>query len=80
MMKAARVKAPSAKTVSAKGRTNAHSGTQSGARSAEAVAARRSSKGASTAKAVTAARSSSNATSNRTAATAAGTPHAATLG
>jgi len=79
-MKTARVKTPSAKTVSAKRRTCADSGMQPGAHSAEGVAARSASNGAPNGNAVTAARSSSNGASNRAAATATGTAHAATLG
>src|ERR1700732_2208139 len=70
--KTARVKAPSAKTVSTEGKTR----TQSGVHSAEGVAARSSSNGPSNANTVTAARRASN----RTAATATGTPHPTTLG
>src|ERR1700687_959368 len=70
--KTARVKAPSAKTVSTEGKTR----TQSGVHSAEGVASRSSSNGPSNANTVTAARRASN----RTAATATGTPHPTTLG
>jgi len=79
-MKTARANAPSAKTVSAEGRTSADSGLQSGVHSAEGAATRTASNGASRSKAVTAARSSSNGASNRNAAPATGSPHAATLG
>src|SRR5713226_511629 len=80
VMKTARANAPSTKTVSAKRRTSADSGMQSGVHSAEGVAARSASNGASNGNAVTAARSSSNCASNRNAASATGSPHAATLG